>query len=42
MLLDRGCDELQGYLLGRPMPINHYDELVGAGIGAWPKALMAS
>ena len=42
MLLDRGCDELQGYLLGRPMPIEHYDELVGAGIGAWPKTLMAS
>jgi diguanylate cyclase (GGDEF)-like protein/PAS domain S-box-containing protein len=30
MLLDRGCDEVQGYLVGRPMPIDDYADLVGA------------
>jgi EAL domain-containing protein (putative c-di-GMP-specific phosphodiesterase class I) len=29
ILLGRGCDEVQGYLVGRPMPIGHYAELVG-------------
>jgi len=29
MLLGRGCDEIQGYLIGRPRPIDAYAELVG-------------
>ena len=29
MLLGRGCDEVQGYLIGRPLPIEMYSELVG-------------
>jgi diguanylate cyclase (GGDEF)-like protein/PAS domain S-box-containing protein len=42
MLLDRGCDEVQGYLVGRPMPIDDYAELVGANIIARAKTLTAS
>ncbi len=42
MLLDRRCDELQGYLLGHPMPIEHYAELTGAEVPAWARTLMAS
>jgi len=34
MLRERGCDEVQGYLLGRPLPIENYSGLTGsAGIG---------
>ncbi len=29
MLLERGCDEVQGYLVGRPAPIDDYAALVG-------------
>ncbi|MEP7030957.1 MAG: bifunctional diguanylate cyclase/phosphodiesterase, partial [Pseudolabrys sp.] len=29
ILARKGCDELQGYLTGRPFPISHYAELVG-------------
>ena len=29
MLLGRGCDEVQGYLMGRPQSIESYAELVG-------------
>jgi diguanylate cyclase (GGDEF)-like protein/PAS domain S-box-containing protein len=29
MLRERGCDEVQGYLLGRPLPIESYAEAVG-------------
>ena len=29
MLLGRGCDEIQGYIIGRPQPIGVYAELVG-------------
>jgi diguanylate cyclase (GGDEF)-like protein/PAS domain S-box-containing protein len=29
MLLGRGCDEVQGYLTGRPLPIEEYARLVG-------------
>jgi diguanylate cyclase (GGDEF)-like protein/PAS domain S-box-containing protein len=42
MLLERGCDEVQGYLVGRPMPIDHYAGLVGAPPGPSPAALLAS
>jgi diguanylate cyclase (GGDEF)-like protein/PAS domain S-box-containing protein len=30
MLSERGCDEVQGYLLGRPLPIEHYANLTGS------------
>ena len=29
LLCERGCDEVQGYLLGRPLPIEQYAEAVG-------------
>jgi len=29
MLLERGCDEVQGYLMGKPAPIDDYAALVG-------------
>jgi EAL domain-containing protein (putative c-di-GMP-specific phosphodiesterase class I) len=28
------CDEVQGYLIGRPLPIENYAELVGHGSAA--------
>jgi diguanylate cyclase len=28
-LTHEACDEVQGYLFGRPLPIEHYAELVG-------------
>lgn len=42
MLLDRGCDEVQGYLVGRPMPIDDYGALVGTAIAAHAGVLIAS
>lgn len=42
MLLERGCDEVQGYLVGRPMAIDNYAELVGAAPPERPAALLAS
>jgi EAL domain-containing protein (putative c-di-GMP-specific phosphodiesterase class I) len=27
--MQEGCDEVQGYLTGRPLPIEDYAELVG-------------
>ena len=29
LLMQKGCDEVQGYLTGRPLPIADYAELVG-------------
>ena len=29
MLLGRGCDEIQGYLIGKPLPIDNYAKYVG-------------
>ena len=34
MLLGRGCDEVQGYLMGRPQSIDSYAELVGREVKA--------
>jgi EAL domain-containing protein (putative c-di-GMP-specific phosphodiesterase class I) len=31
-LVQEGCDEVQGYLTGRPFPIADYAELVGRSI----------
>jgi diguanylate cyclase (GGDEF)-like protein/PAS domain S-box-containing protein len=28
------CDEVQGYLIGRPKPIHHYDEIIGLRAGS--------
>jgi len=28
-LTQEACDEVQGYLVGRPYPIDHYAEIVG-------------
>ena len=42
MLLERGCDEVQGYLVGRPMPIDNYAALVGPPGAGRAKALKAS
>jgi diguanylate cyclase (GGDEF)-like protein/PAS domain S-box-containing protein len=28
-LTDEACDEVQGYLVGRPLPIEHYADLIG-------------
>ena len=30
-LADQGCDAVQGYLIGRPLPISQYPNLVGRG-----------
>jgi EAL domain-containing protein (putative c-di-GMP-specific phosphodiesterase class I) len=35
------CDELQGYLIGRPLPIEGYAELVGRPVPRAKKAAMA-
>jgi EAL domain-containing protein (putative c-di-GMP-specific phosphodiesterase class I) len=42
--LDReGCDEIQGYLVGRPFPIGHYSQLTGRQVTSRPNTLeMAS
>ena len=42
ILLDRGCDEVQGYLLGRPMPIENYAELTGMAVIARSASKMVS
>jgi EAL domain-containing protein (putative c-di-GMP-specific phosphodiesterase class I) len=31
LLLRKGCDQVQGYLTGRPQPIETYADLVGRG-----------
>lgn len=40
-LMREGCDEVQGYLTGRPLPIADYAELVGHRELAQPKCAMA-
>jgi EAL domain-containing protein (putative c-di-GMP-specific phosphodiesterase class I) len=30
-LADEGCDAVQGYLIGKPLPIGQYAALVGRG-----------
>ncbi len=40
-LVREGCDEVQGYLTGRPLPIADYAELVGHREMAQPKYAMA-
>jgi EAL domain-containing protein (putative c-di-GMP-specific phosphodiesterase class I) len=40
-LVREGCDEVQGYLTGRPLPIAEYAKLVGRQASAQPKYTMA-
>ena len=40
-LAEEGCDEVQGYLIGRPQPIAHYRQLVATSAGASGKAAIA-
>jgi diguanylate cyclase (GGDEF)-like protein/PAS domain S-box-containing protein len=42
MLLERGCDEVQGYLVGRPKSIDNYAELLGGPAGERSRTLLAS
>ena len=42
MLRERGCDEVQGYLLGRPLPIEHYADLTGGAVIVSSSARLAS
>ena len=30
ILIEEGCDKLQGFFIGRPLPIERYAELTGA------------
>jgi diguanylate cyclase (GGDEF)-like protein/PAS domain S-box-containing protein len=32
-LSNEACDEVQGYFVGRPFPIDHYAEMIGRGTG---------
>jgi EAL domain-containing protein (putative c-di-GMP-specific phosphodiesterase class I) len=34
MVIKEGCDEVQGYLIGRPQPIEAYATIVAQGSGA--------
>jgi diguanylate cyclase (GGDEF)-like protein/PAS domain S-box-containing protein len=38
-LLRESCNEVQGYLVGRPMPIDNYDEIVGREAATKPMRL---
>ena len=42
LLRERGCDEVQGYLLGRPLPIEDYAAAVGRDAAAAGKRRLAS
>jgi diguanylate cyclase (GGDEF)-like protein/PAS domain S-box-containing protein len=42
LLRERGCDEVQGYLLGRPLPIEEYATEVGRAAGAGGVRRLAS
>jgi len=41
-LVKEGCDEIQGYLVGRPYPIEHYAELTGLQAISRPSTLELS
>jgi EAL domain-containing protein (putative c-di-GMP-specific phosphodiesterase class I) len=32
-LAEQGCDAVQGYYIGKPLPIAQYDALVGRAVG---------
>jgi diguanylate cyclase (GGDEF)-like protein len=38
-LRQEGCDEVQGYLIGCPLPIENYAELIGRPLSIRPKSL---
>ena len=42
LLCERGCDEVQGYLVGRPLPIESYTDLTGTAAIALGGARLAS
>ncbi len=42
LLCERGCDEVQGYLVGRPLPIESYTDLTGTTSIATASARLAS
>jgi len=39
LLAREGCDEVQGYLTGRPQPMAHYRDLVSRTVGDGPKKM---
>jgi EAL domain-containing protein (putative c-di-GMP-specific phosphodiesterase class I) len=39
-LARNGCDEVQGFVIGRPVPIGHFGELVG--LAGRPAAIEAA
>ncbi|MBI2714967.1 MAG: EAL domain-containing protein [Rhizobiales bacterium] len=41
-LASESCDEIQGYLIGRPTPIADYADVVGRAPAPWPKDLAAA
>jgi EAL domain-containing protein (putative c-di-GMP-specific phosphodiesterase class I) len=41
LLVRKGCDEVQGYLTGRPLPIADYAKLVGREARAQQKSAVA-
>jgi diguanylate cyclase (GGDEF)-like protein/PAS domain S-box-containing protein len=41
-LADEGCDEMQGYLIGRPHPIAHYRSVVNGGAGVAARSVAAA
>jgi diguanylate cyclase (GGDEF)-like protein len=41
-LAKEGCDEVQGYLIGRPQPIAHYRQVVTQSVEASKRAVIAS
>ena len=34
MLVQEGCDAMQGYLTGKPLPISDYADLIGSAAAA--------
>ena len=32
-LAEQGCDAVQGYFIGKPLPIRQYGALVGSAVG---------
>jgi EAL domain-containing protein (putative c-di-GMP-specific phosphodiesterase class I) len=41
-LAKEACDEIQGYLIGRPRPIEEYAEMTGQAVSQQPKRVGAA